>query len=121
MPTVSNISTRQNVITRTIALGNIDPKLKKDFTNVLRGNLALSRIKFLYGCSGQNLDVLARQYLWNAGLDYNHGTGHGVGYLLSIHEAPCRIRWQQGFESIPLSLVLINFRVGLALSKIWPS
>ena len=90
-------------ITRTLALGEISDELKFHYTNVLRGNLALSKAKFLYGCTGQNLDILARQYLWNVGLDYNHGTGHGVGYLLSIHEAPCRIRWQQGFETIPLS------------------
>ena len=90
-------------ITRTVALGEVNSELKMHFTNVLRGNLALANAKFLYGCTGQNLDILARQYLWNVGLDYNHGTGHGVGYLLSIHEAPCRIRWQQGFETIPLS------------------
>lgn len=90
-------------ITRTVALGEVSAELKNHFTNVLRGNLALANARFLYGCTGQNLDILARQYLWNAGLDYNHGTGHGVGYLLSIHEAPCRIRWQQGFETVPLS------------------
>lgn len=85
-------------ITRTIALGNIPQKLKLHYTNVLRGNLALANAKFLYGCTGQNLDILARQYLWNNDLDFNHGTGHGIGYLLSIHEAPCRIRWQYGLE-----------------------
>jgi Xaa-Pro aminopeptidase len=81
-------------ITRTVALGEISVELKMHFTNVLRGNLALSNIKFLYGCTGQNLDILARQFLWNNELDYKHGTGHGVGYLLSIHEGPCNIRWQ---------------------------
>ena len=81
-------------ITRTVALGEIDSELKTHFTNALRGNLALSRIQFLHGCTGENLDILARQYLWNLGLDYKHGTGHGVGYLLSIHEGPCNIRWQ---------------------------
>ena len=97
-------------ITRTVALGEVNSELKMHFTNVLRGNLALANAKFLYGRTGQNLDILARQYLWNVGLDYNHGTGHGVGYLLSIHEAPCRIRWQQGFETITLShgMVLSN-------------
>lgn len=85
-------------ITRTVALGNISDRLKADFTNVLRGNLALANANFLYGCTGENLDILARQFLWNAGLDYNHGTGHGVGYLLSIHEAACRITWKQSKE-----------------------
>lgn len=81
-------------ITRTIALGNISQELKRDFTNVLRGNLALSKAKFLYGCSGLNLDILARQYLWNEYQNFNHGTGHGVGYLLSIHEPACRFNWK---------------------------
>ena len=81
-------------ITRTYAVGEISASLKRDFTNVLRGNLALSNAKFLYGCTGQNVDILARQYLWNDGLDYKHGTGHGVGYLLSIHETSARISWQ---------------------------
>lgn len=89
-------------ITRTIALGKISDELKCHFTNILRGNLALAKAKFLYGCTGQNLDILARQFLWNIGLDYNHGTGHGIGYLLSIHEGPCRIRWQSGSEVFPL-------------------
>ena len=81
-------------ITRTYAIGEISASLKRDFTNVLRGNLALSNAKFLYGCTGQNVDILARQYLWNDNQDYKHGTGHGVGYLLSIHETSARISWQ---------------------------
>ncbi|MBQ2987202.1 MAG: aminopeptidase P family protein [Tyzzerella sp.] len=81
-------------ITRTYAIGEINASLKRDYTNVLRGNLALSNAKFLYGCTGQNVDILARQYLWNNNLDYKHGTGHGVGYLLSIHETSARINWQ---------------------------
>ncbi|MEE1314428.1 MAG: aminopeptidase P family protein [Faecalimonas sp.] len=81
-------------ITRTVALGEISAEQKLHFTNVLRGNLALAKAKFLYGCTGENLDILARQPLWDLHLDYNHGTGHGVGYLLSIHEDPCRIRWR---------------------------
>ena len=86
-------------ITRTIALGEISNELKRDFTNVLRGNLALSNAKFMYGCSGQNLDILARQFLWNNGQDFNHGTGHGVGYLLNIHEPACRFNWRSAEES----------------------
>ena len=81
-------------ITRTFALGQVSDELKMHFTNVLRGNLALANAKFLHGCTGENLDILARQPLWDVNLDYNHGTGHGVGYLLSIHEDPCRIRWK---------------------------
>lgn len=87
-------------ITRTVALGEISGELKRDFTNVLRGNLALSKATFLYGCSGQNLDILARQFLWSAYQDFNHGTGHGVGYLLSIHEPACRFNWKSIEETI---------------------
>lgn len=94
-------------ITRTIALGKISDELKLHFTNVLRGNLALSKAKFLYGCTGQNLDILARQYLWNMELDFKHGTGHGIGYLLSIHEDPCRIRWQHVANELPLEAGMI--------------
>ncbi len=86
-------------ITRTVAIGEISDELKRDFTNVLRGNLALSKAKFLYGCSGQNLDILARQFLWSEYQDFNHGTGHGVGYLLSIHEPVCRFNWKPNEET----------------------
>jgi len=97
-------------ITRTISLGEIRDELKVHFTNVLRGNLALSNAKFLYGCTGQNLDILARQYLWNMNLDFKHGTGHGIGYLLSIHEDPCRIRLQHSANELPLEpgMILSN-------------
>lgn len=81
-------------ITRTCAIGEISDELKFHFTSVVRAMLGLARGKFLYGCTGQNLDILARQYMWNNELDYNHGTGHGVGYLLSIHEDPCGFRWR---------------------------
>lgn len=87
-------------ITRTVALGEISDELKRDFTNVLRGNLALSKAKFLYGCTGQNLDILARQFLWGEHQDFNHGTGHGVGYLLSIHEPGGRFNWKSIEETI---------------------
>lgn len=89
-------------ITRTIALGTIAPNLKTDYTNVLRGNLALSKAKFLHGCTGENLDILARQFLWNQEQDYMHGTGHGVGNLLSVHEGPCNIKWR--YRGTPISL-----------------
>ncbi len=70
--------------------------MKEDYTRVLQAHIRLARSKFLYGCSGANLDILARQPLWDAYLNYNHGTGHGVGYLANIHEPPISFRWQAG-------------------------
>lgn len=81
-------------ITRTIILGPVTEEIKKYFTLVLKGHLNLAAAKFLYGCNGQNLDCLARQPLWAVGEDFNHGTGHGVGYLLSVHEGPNGFRWK---------------------------
>lgn len=81
-------------ITRTFVLGTINDEWKKHYTLVLKGMLALSDAKFLYGCNGQNLDILARGPLWSEGLDYRCGTGHGVGYMLSVHEGPNGFRWK---------------------------
>lgn len=81
-------------ITRTIVLGPVTAKEKKFFTAVLRGNLNLAAAKFKYGCTGLNLDYLARGPLWELGEDYNHGTGHGVSYLLNVHEGPNSFRWK---------------------------
>ena len=81
-------------ITRTIALGPLTEEEKKIYTLVLRGNLNLAAARFLYGTCGQNLDYIAREPLWENGLDFNHGTGHGVGYILSVHEGPQRIHWR---------------------------
>ena len=81
-------------ITRTIVLGPVTAKEKKFFTAVLRGNLNLAAAKFKYGCTGLNLDYLARGPIWELGEDYNHGTGHGVGYLLNVHEGPNSFRWK---------------------------
>ncbi|MGN0334760.1 MAG: aminopeptidase P family protein [Lachnospiraceae bacterium] len=83
-------------ITRTFAAGPVTEEMKKHFTLVLKGNLNLAAVKFLYGCTGANLDAIARGPLWAEGLDYKHGTGHGVGYLLSVHESPNRIAWNAG-------------------------
>ena len=82
-------------ITRTVAFGNITDEMKKHFTAVLKGNLNLVSAKFRKGCLGINFDYLAREALWEMGLDYNHGTGHGVGYYLNVHEAPNGFRWKQ--------------------------
>ena len=81
-------------ITRTIVLGPVTEKEKKYFTAVLKGNLNLAAAHFRYGCTGLNLDYLARGPLWELGEDYNHGTGHGVGYLLNVHEGPNSFRWK---------------------------
>ena len=80
-------------ITRTVALGPLTDEEKRIYTLVLRGHIQLGAAKFLYGCTGENLDMLARTPLWEAGLDYNHGTGHGVGFVLGVHEGPERVHW----------------------------
>jgi Xaa-Pro aminopeptidase len=82
-------------ITRTIALGELSDEHKMHFTAVLRSMLNLADAKFLYGCIGQNLDILARGPIWEMNLDYKCGTGHGVGYLLNVHEAPNGFRWKK--------------------------
>ena len=81
-------------VTRTFVLGTVSEEEKRYYTTVLRGHLALGAAKFVHGVCGQDLDVLARQPLWENGMDYNHGTGHGVGYLLSVHEGPQRLHWR---------------------------
>ena len=81
-------------ITRTFVLGSIEEEWKKHFTLVVKSMLNLANAKFLYGCTGLNLDILARGPLWNLGIDYRCGTGHGVGYLLNVHEAPNGFRWK---------------------------
>ncbi|MDO5411030.1 MAG: aminopeptidase P family protein [Lachnospiraceae bacterium] len=80
-------------VTRTIVLGPVTEKQKLHYTLVLKGMIALASARFMYGCTGANLDILTRGPLWQYGLDYNHGTGHGVGYLLNVHEGPNRIHW----------------------------
>ena len=76
-------------ITRTLFTGGkATREQKKYYTSVLRGNLDLCDVHFLYGCSGASLDYIARKPLWDMGCDYNHGTGHGTGYLLNVHEPP---------------------------------
>ncbi len=81
-------------VTRTIVLGPISEEIKCHYTAVASGMLQLSKAKWLYGCTGRNLDILARQPLWNMGIDYKCGTGHGVGYILNVHEGPQNIRWK---------------------------
>ena len=80
-------------ITRTFALGEVSDEYKRDFTLVLKGMLALQNTVFPEGANGANLDIMARQYLWKECKSYNHGTGHGIGYFLNVHEGPVRISW----------------------------
>lgn len=80
-------------ITRTYVVGEITDQMKKDFTLVAISNLSLANAKFLYGCNGVILDAYARKPYWDRHLNFNHGTGHGVGYLLNIHEGPASFRW----------------------------
>lgn len=81
-------------ITRTFVLGPLTAQEKKAYTLVLVGHLNLANARFLYGIRGAQLDVLAREPLWREGLDFNHGTGHGVGYLLNVHEGPNAFRYR---------------------------
>ena len=81
-------------ITRTFVLGPISDELKQHFTAVCRSNMKLANATFLYGACGLNLDILARGPLWDMGIDYKCGTGHGVGYILNVHEGPNGFRWK---------------------------
>ena len=81
-------------ITRTVALGPITDEEREHFTLVAMSMLRLGHVKFLYGCRGLSLDYVAREPLWSRGLNYDHGTGHGVGYLLNVHERPNGIRFK---------------------------
>ena len=83
-------------ITRTVVMGPVTDEEREHFTLVLISMLRLGAVKFLHGCRGISLDYVAREPFWSRGLDYNHGTGHGVGYLLNVHERP---------NSIPYRLV----------------
>lgn len=81
-------------VTRTIALGPVTEEQKLHYTMVAAAMLQMTNARFLYGCTGRNLDILARQPIWNMALDYKCGTGHGVGYILNVHEGPQSLRWR---------------------------
>ena len=87
-------------VTRTVAIGTPTEEMRDRFTRVLKGHIALARVRFPKGTTGSQLDAIARQPLWEAGLDFDHGTGHGVGSYLSVHEGPQRI------SKMPSSVVL---------------
>jgi len=92
-------------ITRTVALGRVDQAMCKRFTLVLKGHIALAEAVFPKGTTGAQLDTLARQHLWRQGLDYDHGTGHGVGHYLCVHEGPQRIAKSGGVALSPGMLI----------------
>jgi Xaa-Pro aminopeptidase len=94
-------------ITRTVAVGVPTAEMRRNFTLVLKGHIAIARAVFPDGTTGAQLDSLARQYLWRAGLDYDHGTGHGVGSYLSVHEGPARIS-KLGGAALKRGMILSN-------------
>lgn len=100
-------------ITRTIAVGPLTHKQKEHYTLVLQGHIRLSMARFPEGTCGANLDVLARGPLWSRGLDYNHGTGHGVGAYLNVHEGPTRIYWKLA----PEHAKIIPLKPGMLMSN----
>jgi Xaa-Pro aminopeptidase len=94
-------------VTRTIAVGDPTPEMRDRFTRVLRGHLAIARAVFPDGTTGAQIDSFARQFLWSAGLDFEHGTGHGVGSYLSVHEGPARIS-KLGTTPLKRGMILSN-------------
>jgi Xaa-Pro aminopeptidase len=94
-------------VTRTIAVGEPTAEMRDRFTRVLRGHIAIARAVFPDGTSGAQLDTLARQFLWQAGIDFEHGTGHGVGSYLSVHEGPARIS-KLGTTALKRGMILSN-------------
>jgi len=105
-------------ITRTIVLGEISEEEKELFCAVASGTLKLADAVFLEGCTGRNLDILARETLWKKGLDYKHGTGHGIGYVLNVHEGPQNIRWKYtDMREAPLKAgMLVSDEPGIYIS-----
>lgn len=95
-------------VTRTVAIGRPTPEMKDRFTRVLKGHIALSRVRFPAGTTGSALDALARMSLWDAGLDYDHGTGHGVGSYLGVHEGPHRIAKAANTVALEPGMIVSN-------------
>jgi Xaa-Pro aminopeptidase len=95
-------------VTRTVAIGEPSAEMKQRFTLVLKGNLALARVRFPAGTTGSALDALARMALWEHGLDYDHGTGHGVGSYLGVHEGPHRISKAPSTVALKPGMIVSN-------------
>ncbi len=95
-------------VTRTVAIGTPTPAMRGHFTRVLKGHIALATVSFPRGTTGPQLDILARHALWQAGLDYDHGTGHGVGSYLGVHEGPQRISKALGAVPLEPGMIVSN-------------
>jgi Xaa-Pro aminopeptidase len=95
-------------ITRTLAVGEISPEMKKDYTNVLKGHIALATARFPQGTIGMQLDAFARQFLWQNATNYMHGTGHGVGFFLNVHEGPQSIRMEYNPTQLQPGMITSN-------------
>lgn len=95
-------------ITRTIALGELNAKQKRDFTLVLKGHIGIATCRFPQGTRGSQIDILARRFLWNEGLNYLHGTGHGIGHFLNVHEGPQNIRLEENPTPLTPGMVTSN-------------
>lgn len=93
-------------ITRTIALGEPTEQMKKDFTRVLKGTISLAKSKFPAGTRGSQIDILARKALWDSGINYLHGTGHGIGHCLNVHEGPQSIRMEENPVTLKPGMVI---------------
>ena len=97
---------RDRDITRTIALGEPTEQMKKDFTRVLKGTISLAKSKFPAGTRGSQIDILARKALWDSGINYLHGTGHGIGHCLNVHEGPQSIRMEENPVTLKPGMVI---------------
>ena len=95
-------------VTRTVAIGEPSPEMRDRFTRVLKGHIALATVRFPRGTTGAQLDVLARTHLWQAGLDFDHGTGHGVGSYLNVHEGPQRISKMPSRVALEPGMIVSN-------------
>lgn len=95
-------------ITRTVAVGELTEQMKEDYTLVLKGHIAIARAIYPKGTRGAQLDILARQFLWREGLNYLHGTGHGIGHFLNVHEGPQNIRLNENPTPLEIGMVTSN-------------
>ena len=95
-------------ITRTIAVGAITDEMKKDYTLVLKGMIGLSKAVFPAGTRGSQIDLLARKAMWEHGVNYRHGTGHGVGHYLNVHEGPHSIRQEENPATLQMGMIVTN-------------